>query len=236
MLLIINYDKRYKQVSNRLGTFLGKPGWMVTFINRGCSADKYNKDLDPGHSWPAVLPRDGGNPASTGQPLTRVIVSVVAGSLFRLISSCSHGLSTFSPIFTSDPNTPFQILAPSTLLPLSWPRWLSSSFLRQSHLDCPPFSFQSIFTPHILWLFSSWPSDLSFFKQALANQMVLVFTFIVWVWKVYFRSQKLNFYFFLQYSPDVSNSNVDIAMWRSLTYVEVQTENITEINNSMYYL
>lgn len=39
---------RCEQVSNRLGTFLGKPGWMVTFVNRRCSADEHNKDVDPG--------------------------------------------------------------------------------------------------------------------------------------------------------------------------------------------
>lgn len=131
-------------VSNRLGIFLGRPGWRVTFINRRRSADRDNKDMDPGHSWLAELPGDSWNPAGTGQLLTRVMVTVVAGSLFQLSPFCSCGLSKFSATFISHPHTPFQILTPSTLLRLSWPRWLSPSFLRQSSLDFPLFSFQSI--------------------------------------------------------------------------------------------
>lgn len=126
------------------GIFLGKPGWRVTFINRRCSADKDNKDMDTGHNRLAELPGDSWNPAGSGQLLTRVTVAVVAGSLFQLSPFCSCGLSKFSAMFISHPHTPFQILTPSTLLCFSWPRWLSSSFLRQSSLNFPLFSFQSI--------------------------------------------------------------------------------------------
>lgn len=146
MLVIIKYEKRWKQVSDRLGTFLGKPGWVITFISRRCSADEYSEDLEPAHSWPAVLPRDGGNPAGPGRLLTRGIAAVVAGSLFTLIPFCSHGLSKFSATFISDPNTPFQILASSTLLPPRLPQVTIIQFF-----ETKPSRLSSILFPLYLY-------------------------------------------------------------------------------------
>lgn len=86
VLLIINYGKRCEQVSNRLGTSLGQPGWMVTFIIKDAQQTKTIRTWTPvlKHSGPAVLPGDSGNTAGTDRLLTRVVVGVVVGRQCRL--------------------------------------------------------------------------------------------------------------------------------------------------------
>lgn len=83
---------------------------MVAFINRKWSVDTCNKDVDPGHSWPAVLPSDCGNPAGTGQLLTRVIVQ-------QWLAVCSSWfLSTHVAFPSSAPPSPRTITHSSRFL------------------------------------------------------------------------------------------------------------------------
>lgn len=97
--------------------------------------------MDTGHSRLAGLPGGSGNPVGPEWASDQGDGGSGGQHLFNLIPFCLHGLPKFSA-FTSDFKTPFQSLAPSILVPLSW----GTSLLRQSPLDVPPVSFQSIVT------------------------------------------------------------------------------------------